>query len=68
VRDEDGTFLEEGTGGTILPRAEEFSETSFFGFPYRDPVNLKHVSQDWWYPNLPTVRPHPAARQRCFGC
>lgn len=53
VRDEDGTFLEESNGGTILPRAEMFSEGSFFLSPYKDDINIPN--QEWWYPTVPSV-------------
>jgi hypothetical protein len=53
IRDEDGTFLG-GNGGSILSRAELFSDNSFFGQPYSDPVN-KPVNTSFWYPNLPAT-------------
>ncbi len=53
MRDEDGTFLG-GDGGSVLARAEMFSANSFFGLPYRDPVN-RPTNATFWYPNLPTV-------------
>jgi hypothetical protein len=53
IRDEDGTFLG-GEGGAVLARAELFSNNSFFGIPYADPVN-RPPDQPFWYPNLPAV-------------
>ncbi len=53
VRDEDGTFLG-GDGGSVLSRADIFSANSFFGLPYKDPVN-RPSNATFWYPNLPTV-------------
>jgi hypothetical protein len=53
IRDEDGTFLGNSGGGSIISRAEAFSENSFFGLPYNDPVNRPNTT--FWYPNLPAA-------------
>ena len=43
IGDEDGTFIG-GFGGSILPRADKFSEGSFFGLPFKDDVNKAYMS------------------------
>jgi hypothetical protein len=53
IRDEDGTFLGSPEAGAIISRAEVFSENSFFGLPYNDPVNRPNAT--FWYPNLPAA-------------
>jgi len=60
IIDEDGTLVG-GSGGAILPRAEKFSEGSFFGLPFTDTVNKPYMKStfvlSWendspaWYPN-----------------
>jgi len=64
IIDEDGTLVG-GSGGAILPRAEKFSEGSFFGLPFTDTVNKPYMQStfvpSWendspaWYPNVPAV-------------
>ena len=53
IRDEDGTFFGDSGGGSILSRADMFSENSFFGNPYDDLINKPDTS--FWYPNLPVA-------------
>ena len=43
ISDEDGTFLD--TAGSVLPRAELFSEGSFFGLPFKDEVNRAYMQR-----------------------
>ena len=68
IRDADGSLVG-GPGGAVLPRAELFSDNSFFGVEYKDgvnvppgPWNLVFDSPNQppgagfqWYPNVPTV-------------
>lgn len=42
VHDLDGTLMG-GSGGTMFPRAERFSQGSFFGLPFKDPVNHRQM-------------------------
>jgi hypothetical protein len=53
IRDEDGTFIGASGGGSIISRAELFSENSFFGSPYNDLINTPNT--EFWYPNLPVA-------------
>jgi hypothetical protein len=41
IGDEDGTLLD--TAGSVLPRADSFSEGSFFGLPFKDEVNRAYM-------------------------
>jgi hypothetical protein len=41
IGDEDGTLLD--TAGSVLPRADSFSEGSFFGLPFKDEVNKAYM-------------------------
>lgn len=66
VRDLDGSVLGRfgaTAGGSVFSRAEYFSNTSFFGFPYNSPLDIP-ADQSWWYPNLPTVMRSDADGQR----
>jgi hypothetical protein len=53
IRDEDGTFFGDSVGGSIISRADLFSENSFFGNPYNDLINKPDAA--FWYPNLPVA-------------
>ena len=43
----------DGVPGSILARADVFNEGSFFGLPYKHPMNIPDTP--WWYPNVPAV-------------
>ena len=64
ISDGDGTLL--GQPGAVLPRADKFSEGSFFGLPFKDEVNAPYM-QSTFTPSWVTGAPEGSSSEVGWG-
>ena len=64
ISDGDGTLL--GELGAVLPRADKFSEGSFFGLPFKDEVNAPYM-QSTFTPSWVTSAPDGSSSEVGWG-